>query len=273
MLCPGCGKLISIDEEKCPYCGLLRPGSWWKNNPVFRWMSDGDGLIRGIIYANVAMFVVSLLLNSRMPGLSMNPFLMLSPENRSLFFLGATGSVSIETYHRYWTLISANYLHGSLLHILFNMIALRQIGGLAVREYGASRMITVYTLGGAVGFWISYRAGVILTIGASAAVCALIGSVIYYGFSRGGVYGKLIYTRIGGWAVFILLFGLLVPGINNWGHGGGFLAGMALGYFLGYHEKQKEKHFHKMLGAACIGLTGVILIWAVASGIYYRMIS
>lgn len=273
MLCPECGKLINAFEPRCPFCGIQRPGAWWRNNPVFRWLSREDGLIRGIIYANLAMFVISLLFNSRMPGLSMNPFHMLSPENRSLFFLGATGSVPIETYHRYWTLISASYLHGSLLHILFNMIALYQIGTLAVREYGASRMITVYTLGGAAGFWISYRVGVILTIGASAAVCALIGCVLYYGFSRGGAYGKMIYTQIGGWAIGILLLGIIVPGINNWGHGGGLFAGTALGFLLGYQERQKEKHFHRILGVTCIGLTGAILIYAVATGTYYRMLA
>ena len=78
--------------------------------------------------------------------------------------------------HRFWTLVSANYLHGSILHIFFNMAALRQLGLLVAREYGVYRMFIIYTLGGIIGFFISYLASVSWTIGASAAVCSLAGS-------------------------------------------------------------------------------------------------
>jgi rhomboid protease GluP len=132
-------------------------------------------------------------------------------------------------------------------------------------------MFTIFTVGGAIGFWISYRAGIIFTIGASASICALIGSIIYYGISRGGVYGKMIYTQIGGWALGIFLFGLLIPGINNWGHGGGFLAGMALGFFLGYQDKARETRFHRILGTGLFALTAVVLAWAITAGIYLRL--
>ncbi|MFC1857003.1 rhomboid family intramembrane serine protease [Thermodesulfobacteriota bacterium] len=206
-----------------------------------------------------------------MPGFSSNPFLILAPEHRSLLFLGATGTGPIDYYHRYWTIVSANYLHGGFLHILFNMVALRQLGDLVFREYGSHRTVIIYVLGGAVGFWISYRAGVTFTFGASAAVCTLIGTLIYYGISRGGTYGRAIYTQIGGWALGIFLFGLIVPKINNWAHAGGFFIGLALGYFLGYQERSRENLFHKILSGICIAVTGVVLTWAVINGVYLRV--
>ena len=271
ILCPNCKKLISSQEPNCPYCGISRPGSWWRNNVLIRTIGDADRFMQAIIYTNIAMFVISLLFNSRMPGLSLNPFYILSPENRSLFDLGATGAALIGRYHRYWTLISANYLHAGILHLLFNMVAFKQLAPLVIREYGTFRMFIIYTLGGAIGFWISYRAGVIFTVGASASVCAMIGSILYYGLSRGGIYGRAIYMQIGGWAIGISLFGLLVPGINNWGHGGGFFGGAVLGYFLGYQERIKEKSFHQILGVGCAVLTIFILVWAIFSGIYQRL--
>lgn len=271
ILCPNCGKLISADESRCPYCGVTRPGSWWKSNLWTRGFRSTDQVIRAIIYANVAMYVVSLLLYPRASSLTFNPLALLSPGNRSLVFLGATGTIPIDRLHRWWTLVSANYLHGGIFHILFNMFAFRQLGALVFQEYGADRMVILYTLGGVIGFLVSYLAGVTLTIGASGAVCGLIGATLYYGKSRGGAYGQAIYRQIGGWAVGIFLFGILMPGINNWAHGGGILAGVVLGFLLGYQERRRESLFHKILAGICVVLTLTILGWAVASSIYYRV--
>ncbi len=270
ILCPKCRKLISVDETICPYCGLTRPGSLWKNNIITLGFSNTDQLIRIIIYVNVGIFIISLLLNSRLPGLSMNPFYILSPENRSLLLLGATGTIPIDRLHRWWTIVSANYLHGGILHILFNMIAFKQLAPLVAREYGVYRMFIIYTLSGIIGFKISYLAGVTFTIGASAAICGLMGSILYYGKSRGGIYGQSIYKQVAGWAVVLFLFGLIMPGINNWGHGGGIVAGIILGFFLGYREKKEENLFHKILTGFCVVLTVIVLGWAIVSGIYYR---
>ncbi|MBW2055906.1 MAG: rhomboid family intramembrane serine protease [Deltaproteobacteria bacterium] len=271
ILCPNCGRLIGSDELRCPHCGLSSPGSWWKNNIWTRGFRNADQVVRAIIYTNVAIYAISVLLYPRAWSLSFNPFSFLSPTGRSLLLLGATGTIPIDRLHRWWTLLSANYIHGGLLHILFNMFALRQLGGLVAQEYGIYRMVVIYTLGGVIGFLVSYLAGVRLTIGASAAVCSLIGAVLYYGKSRGGSYGQTIFRQIGGWAVGIFLFGILMPGIDNWAHGGGILAGVFLGFSLGYHERSRESFSHKILAGICIVLTLAILGWAVLSSIYYRI--
>jgi rhomboid protease GluP len=224
-----------------------------------------------IIYTNVGLYILSLLLNIRGSSFSLNPFTMLSPDNGSLLLLGATGTIPINTYGRWWTLVSANYLHGSILHILFNMFALRQLGFLIIEEYGAYRMFIIYTVGGIFGFLVSYLVGVPLTIGASAAITSLIGAILYYGKSRGGAYGQFIFRQIGGWAVGIFLFGFLVPGINNWGHAGGMLGGAILGLLLGYQEKRKENLFHKLLAGLCMIVTVAVLGWAIATGVYQRL--
>jgi len=271
ILCPNCRRLISVDESHCPYCGIDHPGSWWNSNVWTSLFFDADRLIKVIIYVNVTMYILSLLLNPQLAGLSLNPMVFLSPDNRSLLLLGATGSVPIGRFHRWWTVLSANYLHGSILHILFNMMALRQIGPLIVQEYGGHRMIILYTLSGVFGYWVSYLFGVDFTIGASASVCGLIGAALYYGKSRGGSYGQAIYRQVGGWALSIFIFGLLVPGINNWGHGGGIFAGIALGFFMGYSERSRENLFHKMLAGGCVASTALVLAWAIMTAILYSL--
>ena len=271
ILCPNCNKLISADERVCPYCGASHPGSWWKGLRWTRAWFAPDQAIRLLISVNVGMYVISLLLDPSRLGLSANPLALLSPSERSLLLLGASGAFPIDRLGRWWTLVSANYLHGSILHILFNMIALRQIGSLVIEEYGVYRTFILYTGGGVAGFLVSYLAGIQFTLGASAAVCSLIGAVLYYGKARGGVYGQAIYKQILGWVIGLFLFGFLVPGINNWAHGGGLLAGILLALLLGYREKREENLAHKGLAVACMVLTLGILGWAVVTALWYRL--
>lgn len=246
------------------------PGAWWKNNIWTRGFNDPFLLVKTIIGFNIGLYVVSLLLNPRGFGVTLNPLTFLSPSGKILELLGATGKVPIDVYHRYWTLISANYLHGGVLHIFFNMFAFRQLGLLVAREYGTYRMFIIYTLGGVIGFFISYLASVPWTIGASASVCSLAGALLYYGKSRGGVYGRTIYKQIGIWVIILFIFGILVPVINNWAHGGGIAAGIALGFLLGYQDRKKETVIHKLLAGGCAVMTILILGWAVLSGIVIR---
>lgn len=270
MLCPGCRKLISADETQCPHCGLSTPGSGWKNAILMRGLFNETKLIQTLIAVNVVIYLLSLLMGRHGLRLSANPMTFLSPDSQGLLLLGATGTIPIDGYHRWWTLGAASYLHGGLLHIAFNMMALRQIAPLIVREYGAYRMFIVYTVSGILGFLASYLAGVQLTIGASAAVCGLIGSALYYGKSRGGLYGQAVYKQVSGWALGIFLFGVLIPGINNWAHGGGMAAGFASSLMLGYHERKMETFFHRLLCGVCFIGTAAVLTWAVFSAIVYR---
>ena len=271
ILCPNCKKLISTSESKCPFCGTVRPASWWKNNLWNRGFRDPNQFVKILIAINVGMYIIAILFNPRATGLSLNPLTFLSPSNTSLLLLGATGTVPIDKYHRLWTLVSASFLHGGLLHIFFNMAALRQLAAVVNREFGVYRMYVIYTLSGIIGFLVSYLAGISLTIGASASVCGLIGALLYYGKSRGGIYGRTLYRQVGTWVVFLAAFGLIVPGINNWGHGGGILAGIVTGFLLGYQEKKKENIVHKIFAAVCAMVTLAVLMWAVGSSVYYRL--
>lgn len=262
ILCPRCRKFISADEPVCPYCGLSRPGAQNILRNALSLFFSAD-LIKVIIYVNAAMFLLSLLINPTAMGLSMNPLTLLSPSDRSLLIMGATGVWPINAYGSWWTLISATYLHGGILHIFFNMMALMQLGPFVLEAYGLFRFVVIYTLTGIAGFLLSYLAGIPLTIGASASICGLIGAILYYGKSRGGFFGGMIYRQAMGWTIGLVLFGLLIPGINNWAHGGGLLSGMTLGYLLGYIEQRRENGFHRAAGVACFSVTVAVLIWVV----------
>lgn len=273
ILCPTCKKLIGADEAYCPFCTTPRPGAWLRNNPATRGFDDAGRLVRTIIYVNIGMFALSVLINPWSTDLSFNPFTFFSPDMDSLLLLGATGTIPIDRFQRWWSLISANYLHGGILHLAFNMMAFRQLSPVVIREYGGHRAFAVYTLSGIAGFWASYLAGIRFTIGASAAVCGLMGALLYFGKSRGGAYGQTVYKQVCGWAVTLFVFGFLVPGINNWGHAGGLAGGILAGFVLGYRDRKADHVFHTMLAFGSAALTVAVLAWAVVTGIWFRLIT
>jgi rhomboid protease GluP len=266
ILCPNCRKLISNDEPTCPYCGLVRPGLHNAAGSI-RKIFFGSHPVMVIIYINIAFYVLALLLDPR-GILGEGMFSLLSPSNQSLFLLGASGTLPVIVYHRFWTLISASFLHGGILHILFNMMALYQIGPFVLKEFGFHRFINLYIITGACGFAASVLFGVPFTIGASASVCGLIGAVLYYGKSRGDFYGEVIFKEAMGWVIGLVVFGFFFSGINNWAHGGGLLSGIALSYLMGYNDNKMESAAIKLLAYACILLTVLVLIWALANPLF-----
>ncbi len=266
ILCPTCRRLVSRDEKACPWCGSTHPGAWWRR--AFSILS-GDNpqlALKVIISINAGMFLISLLLNSGMPGEAQGIFGSLTPDQNSLFTLGATGTIPVLRSGRLWSLINAGYLHGGIMHLLFNMMAVYQLFPMTAREYGTSRTITIYCCGGLAGFILSVLAGVPMTIGASAPVCGLIGALLYYGKSRGGRWGEAVSREVMGWIISLALFGFIFPGINNWGHAGGIAGGAAAAFVLHYRERQPESSRHQIIAAACAVATLLSLGWGLIDG-------
>lgn len=225
-------------------------------------------VLKTILYTNAALFIISLIFSGRSVHTGFSPFHVLSPSMDALIFLGASGRLPIDTFQAWGSLITANWLHGSLLHIVFNMLALKTVAPLVMAEYGVFRMFTIYTLSGAAGFLLSVMGHVPVTIGASAGLCGLIGALLYFGRSRGGPWGHRVYQQTAGWIVSLALIGFLLPNINNWGHGGGLVAGIALGWVLGYNDRKMENQTHRILSVCLMGLTALLLARPVIQGFF-----
>ena len=224
--------------------------------------------MKAIIYTNVIMFIISLIYSGKNMILSFNPFYAFTPSMDVLNFLGASGRLPIVKFEAWWSLITANWLHGGLLHILFNMMALKTLAPLVMKEFGPSRMFSIYTLSGIAGFLLSYFGNVYLTIGASSGLCGLIGAALFFGKSRGGQWGQLVYKQTFGWVVTLAIIGFLMPNINNWGHGGGLLGGIFFGWILGYNEKRMENTFDKALAIFFAVITSWLLLKSVVQGFF-----
>jgi rhomboid protease GluP len=137
----------------------------------------------------------------------------------------------------YWRLLTATLLHGSLLHIFFNGYALFALGPESERIYGAGRFLALYTLAGLGGSVASYLFSPAPSVGASGAIFGLIGGLgIFYYLSREalGDFGRAQTQSMATIAMINLIIGFAAAGgvIDNWGHLGGLVVGVAAGAAL-----------------------------------------
>jgi len=188
-----------------------------QGNPVF-----------GVIAACVVLYVVTLIADpSRaLSGGLMN---MGSPHTRMLYLFGMTGGAAWEWGH-WWTLLTANYLHGGFLHIVFNVIWLNRLGTMVSMFLGPARFLIVFTVTGVAGFLLSNFYSGVPTIGASCSILGLIGMLIGLSKRWPGSLNPAAVKELIGCAVFCLFIGFVVPNVNNAGHVGGFLGGLALAF-------------------------------------------
>ena len=76
-------------------------------------------------------------------------FSLLAPETGRSCCFGVSGAYPVFGYGRWWTVLSAGWLHGSALHILFNMMWVRDLGPPTADIYGGARMVIIYTVSSA----------------------------------------------------------------------------------------------------------------------------
>jgi rhomboid protease GluP len=134
-----------------------------------------------------------------------------------------------------WRLITPVLLHGSILHIGFNMYALYSIGRGLEQYYGSLRFLLLYLIGGLAGNTASFIFSTANSLGASTALFGIVaaqGVFIYHNRKLFGQNASRLLSQIGMVILVNLMLGLS-PGIDNWGHLGGLLGGLAFAWFAG----------------------------------------
>jgi rhomboid protease GluP len=129
-------------------------------------------------------------------------------------------------------------------------------------------MVIIYTVAGVVGFTMSSTAGLLLgglpvpilrgatvTLGASAPIFGLLGALVYYG-RRGG--SSMVGGQALQYAVVLFVFGLIMPGVDNYAHGGGFAGGYLTGLWL--DPLKRERMDHLVWAAVCLALTALAIL-------------
>jgi rhomboid protease GluP len=194
------------------------PPQWLEAAPV----------TRTLLVLNIAVFVMQVALSE--PGAIWNV-----PTNDALAF-GANYPLAVIGEGRWETLVTACFLHGSILHVGFNMLALWQAGPLVERTVGSARMAIMYLVAGAFGNALSTAYGILKfsgapSLGASGAISGVFAAALVVGWRLQGWRGPLTQAMVR-WLAFVVIFGLITNQrgghVDNAAHIGGAIAGAAI---------------------------------------------
>jgi rhomboid protease GluP len=264
-VCTNCGSLVGVNDEQCYTCGRRNPGLWGFS-PLLRSLGNDLGFVTFVLGTCIVLYAVTLVLSRgafQMRGLMS----LFAPDTPTLLRFGASGSIPVFVVGHWWTVLSASWLHGSVLHILFNMMWVRQLGPATAEAYGPARMVIIYVIAGASGFLLSSAAGFYLvwmplpilrganlTIGASASIFGLLGAMVYYG-RRGS---SAVAGEAARYAVILFVFGLIMPGIDNYAHAGGFAGGYLAARWL--NPLQPERIDHIVAALLCLAASALAVV-------------
>lgn len=134
-----------------------------------------------------------------------------------------------------WRLITPMLLHGSILHIGFNMYALNIFGPRLERYFGRSRFLALYLLSGFAGNVMSFLFTTAPSLGSSTAIFGLLAAEGVFLYQNRGIFGKNAQRALGN-IILVAVVNLVIgmsPGIDNWGHVGGLLGGILFAWFGG----------------------------------------
>jgi len=137
---------------------------------------------------------------------------------------------------QYWRLITPMFLHGSILHLGFNMYALYIFGPNLERFYGHGRFLALYLLSGFAGVVLSFLLSPSNSLGASTAIFGLLAAEGVFLYQNRSMLqsAQRMLTNLITIAVINLVIGF-APGMNidNLGHLGGLLGGFMFAWFGG----------------------------------------
>ncbi|CAN5376807.1 hypothetical protein BH11MYX1_BH11MYX1_02550 [soil metagenome] len=157
-----------------------------------------------------------------------------------------------------WRMLTAIFLHGGLLHLAFNLIALAQVAPAIETIWGRFSMLFLFIFTGLVaslGSALMHDNGI--GVGASGGLCGLIGAAAGFGHRLGNPRGIELRNGMLKWLAYTIVFGFMV-GADNWAHGFGALAGAAFGFVMQPATwKAAAWKPVRALGAA-IGVIGVV---------------
>jgi rhomboid protease GluP len=270
VVCPSCGSLVGVNDDQCYTCGRRNPGLWGFA-PLFRSFGNTFDFTSFVVYACCAVYAATLIVTVALGGSIMRGSLfgILSPDPGVGLAFGASGAMPVFYYRMWWTILSAGWLHGGVLHIFFNMYTLRQLGPATADIYGTPRLVIIYTIAGAAGFLLSSAAGYYLawipidlfrgaevTLGASASICGLLGALVHYG-RRGG--SSIIGAQAMQSAISVLIMGVIMRGvIDNYAHIGGFIGGYLASAWLDPLTRERPQHL--LIAIACIAVSALAML-------------
>lgn len=264
---PASFEAILLDEELQAERVLV---AWWT---AFR---RAPPMTTGLTLACVLVHALSGWVDLRLRGFS--PWMMLfgvrGPE--ALIAVGGRSGARVLD-GELWRLFSCLFVHGDLLHIGMNGVALFGLGRLCEAVYGPTRLLTLFLACGLCGSLLSQAGGTPLSVGASGSVFGLLGAGVVFGLRHRALLAPPLRSVFGQgllpWVALNLAIGFVIPGIDNLGHIGGLFGGLLAGLILQPRvlpEQRQSGLWTGVMAALCaltLGWTGLEMLASTAAAL------
>lgn len=251
-ICPDCMVYAPVGI-RCPDHAGRAHGAQRMTQGMRRVSYEGQGALvtKILIGINVAVFLLNLAQGSSLTQVSGSLF-----ERGALFVPGGLDQ------GEWWRLITAAFLHASLIHLGFNMLVLWFVGAPVEQAIGRGRFLAVYIVSGLAG-----SAGAILfspnvvTVGASGAIFGIFGAALVLEMQGSNVLGGQALGLI----IVNLIFTFAIPNISVGGHVGGLIGGA-----LSMLALSRLGRTHGIYGRpGTLGIAGVIAVGVAAVLVAY----
>ncbi len=236
-LCAACGALVGATASKCQQCGASQTFSMAAaSRGVSRLLPQTSPVTYGVLGLCCLLYGVSLLATMKRSGFAAPTgglaalFGLGGIDTSILVRMGASLPLQFNIPQP-WRLVTAVFLHGSLLHLGFNMWVLMDIGPTIEELYGSARFFFIFVATGVFGYVASSAFGH-LSVGASGSLLGMIGVLLALTIGRQSIGMRMLRSQLLYWLVYIAVLGLLMPGIDNFAHAGGFVCGFLLGRLM-----------------------------------------
>jgi len=259
-ICPACGALVGISATRCHECGTNLRFSLAALSKRFSGIfgEHEAPVTTTLLIANIIMLGVSwmaLAATGGGGGLS----ILWGLSGVAQYRLGMSIPLPyLIVGHEWWRVVTAMFLHGGLLHIGFNMMALMQFGPAIEELYGSARYLFIYVFTGAIGFLVSAGFGN-FSLGASGALLGLVGVMLAVTTKRGGAYMRDLRSRLISSVVILFVLGFShLMAMDNYAHGAGLAAGFVLGKILA--DRQPMNSGERRTAYALGWLAGLVVV-------------
>ncbi|HSN30026.1 MAG TPA: rhomboid family intramembrane serine protease [Kofleriaceae bacterium] len=260
--CPSCGHPAGADETTCSRCATALGGMAShraRRLAALVWSPGTPAVASLLVFSCVLVYAFVLVWQNHI-GLASSR--NLAPHTYALWRFGSEFSPDILERHQWWRCITAVFLHGGLIHLAMNMLSLWSVATYLEETIGKAKTLALYVLLGLTAsafslWWHTRSGGIGNSVGASGAICGLIGVAV--GFStRHRNAARHLQSHYIGWALWIVIIGFSGFNIDNAGHVGGFVPGFLLGLVVRRRNVTGHVAHRLWTAGALLALAGTI---------------
>ena len=182
-----------------------------------------------LIAINLLVFLISAWISKNIFNIDIYTLIIMGAKVNSLIDKGQV-----------WRLITCAFLHGGLIHIFFNMYALKILGPEIEYVYGKIKYLVIYLLSAIAASIFSYIFGPqSVSVGASGAIFGLFGAMVIFGIKHRKQMGKAYMMNILQVIFVNVIIGISSSNIDNEAHFGGLIVGALIALLLGERRPLK----------------------------------